>query len=676
MSALARMKAAAVARRNAALAATEKKLAATQTAIDTIKETAHETPAPAAPAAPANVTSITEARDTNRQSPETSGMGSTMPASTTTNSDARSRLDRTSTADDALVAQEAPPEQLSKNDVTYDDLNTEQQAAIKLALEGVSFCLIGAAGTGKTTTVRMLINAMLQSGMIKRTDDDDALTKFFKRKKQLRVAIVSFTNQAVRNIRGSLEGELKDATSTVHKLVEFAPVQYDEELQEGDEGYEEGMELTVSKQIFAPKFGTLWNQAGGEILPHFDLIVVEESGSVALELFELLWSALPKPDVTQWLFLGDLNQLPPVFDDAILGFKQLELPTIELVQTYRNVGIITKLAHRVLEGRPITDKEAERLSVVDEETGDSIKFVKFQKKMTDLEATKQLGTWLKRAIVAEQFDPDETMVLIPFNVNFGTVELNKYIMQGITERDNLDCYEVITRFGNTYWAVGDKVLHDKMHYSIESIEPNPLYEGKKAIKPSPYLTRFGTALKGKKDEVFGDVEEYVDIDTSMEDVLNSTMESLKQDTGNQASHIITLVGHELGNTVVCRTNNINNLLPTYALTVHKAQGSEAKSVLFILHHSHAVAACREIFYTGLTRARKHLTVMYSGNYTNSALKHDTSMLHKCLVNQKIKGRTVEEKLKYFKLKARSYLVGGEDTPMRHRLVKLKEAGKI
>ena len=51
-----------------------------------------------------------------------------------------------------------------------------------------------------------------------------------------------------------------------------------------------------------------------------------------------------------------------------------------------------------------------------------------------------------------------------------------------------------------------------------------------------------------------------------------------------------------------------NLQLGYAISVHKAQGSEFSRVYFILPKVHPTRQLMELIYTGLTRARQHLTV--------------------------------------------------------------------
>ena len=48
--------------------------------------------------------------------------------------------------------------------------------------------------------------------------------------------------------------------------------------------------------------------------------------------------------------------------------------------------------------------------------------------------------------------------------------------------------------------------------------------------------------------------------------------------------------------------------PAYALTVHKSQGSEFDQVLLLLPQEDAPILTRELLYTGLTRARRRLTL--------------------------------------------------------------------
>ena len=85
-------------------------------------------------------------------------------------------------------------------------------------------------------------------------------------------------------------------------------------------------------------------------------LIFEESSMLGTDLFNLVLDALPNPTITQFIFIGDINQLSPVFGHAILGFKQSELPCVRLTHVYRQAleSPIIRLAHHILSGKPLT----------------------------------------------------------------------------------------------------------------------------------------------------------------------------------------------------------------------------------------------------------------------------------------------------------------------------------
>jgi exodeoxyribonuclease V alpha subunit len=75
----------------------------------------------------------------------------------------------------------------------------------------------------------------------------------------------------------------------------------------------------------------------------------------------------------------------------------------------------------------------------------------------------------------------------------------------------------------------------------------------------------------------------------------------------------------------------------YAITVHKAQGSEWKKVFLILHQSHNIMLQRELLYTAVTRAKENLYVICEPEHFTIGVER-----------QRIKGNTLFEKAEYFK----------------------------
>jgi ATP-dependent exoDNAse (exonuclease V) alpha subunit len=220
--------------------------------------------------------------------------------------------------------------------------NAEQWQFIQLALAGSSCILIGAAGTGKTTTVRGTVESLIQSKHIPTLRD---------KHKHLPVGtpgivFVSYTRRAVMNLRKALPDDIKGNCITIHKLLEYAPVFY---------------------QIADPTTGEVKNTmrfepSRNQLFPldsAIRTVVFDESSMVAVSLFHQVWRALPEPSQVQFIFLGDIQQLPPIFGSAILGFKMLKLPVVELTQVYRQAleSPIIRLAHRILSGVPIPETE-------------------------------------------------------------------------------------------------------------------------------------------------------------------------------------------------------------------------------------------------------------------------------------------------------------------------------
>lgn len=491
--------------------------------------------------------------------------------------------------------------------------NSKQQEAITNALEGKNFCLIGAAGTGKTTAVRELCKQLVLNNKV------PLLTEGTKVLEVGSPGIVccSFTNVAVINIARNMQGAVP--CRTIHALLEFRPVLY--EIIAEDGSVKNTVRFEPSRTRFNPLPAAL------------TVIIIEEASMVGTELFALLLDALPFPEDIQFIILGDINQLPPVYDTAILGYKMLELPIVELVEVYRqalNSPIIT-LAHKIKDGVQMCEAELRSpICNVDAGAAGKLTIKPWKKRLDSFNATKIAADFVKAAIDCLEFDPDKDMVLIPFNKEFGTLEFNKYVAQHLGTKRGAVVYEVIAGFNKHHVAVGDKVLVNKRFGIITKIVRNGSYYGIHAQEPSIHLNRWGynTDTSMKK----------LDSSTAIEDI-DSLLAAIEEveDRKNQASHFIDvrLEGRTEDETLTTSAE-VNGMLFSYALTVHKAQGSEWRKVYCLFHHSHNVMMCRELLYTAVTRAREELVVICEPNH-----------FQKVVETQRIKGATLAEKAVYF-----------------------------
>ena len=496
--------------------------------------------------------------------------------------------------------------------ITY---NKEQQEFIDLASKGEPCILIGAAGTGKTTCSKGAMSALIASNLIP-VLDPQGHRHLLDCGGTPGILIISYTRRAVNNIRKVQSEDLKRNCITSHKLLEYAPERF--EIQDEETGE------TKRTMRFLP------NRNSSNPLPSsISTIVVEEASMLSVELYKEITDAILH--TVQWIFIGDIQQLPPVFGSAILGYKMLELPVIELTQVYRQAleSPIIRLAHRILSGKPIPAEEYPSWNFEGKLT-----IKPWKKKLSAEHAALTLAAFFKAAEDGGVYDPNEDMILIPYNKACGTLEVNNNIANHLARKRGVKTYEIRAGFNKIYLSEGDKVLYDREDAEVVAIEFNPAYSGVGVQPPSKTLDYWGHNPNVVEDSGFdscgADSEE--DVDFLLEQVASS------EDRVTLASHtIVVRLSDSASEVTLTKSAEVNSLLHSYALTVHKSQGSEWRKVFLCLHQSHATMLQRELLYTGVTRAREELYVIC-----------EPESFTRGIVAQKIKGNTLAEKAEHFK----------------------------
>ena len=513
--------------------------------------------------------------------------------------------------------------------------NNEQLTAIELALQGKSFCLIGAAGTGKTTVTQEIISRLQRASHVSPLTDD---TKHLIRGNP-GIVICGFTNKAVNNIRKKLPEHLQKHCLTIHKLLEYAPVYYEVINDEG---------LPSTTMRFEPL------RNGANPLPHISTIIFEESSMIGTDLYGQVIAALPMPSRTQIIMLGDLNQIPPVFGPSILGFKLAELTTVELTHVYRQalaspiISLATAIrtnARRAGSFQTGAWHELESMTVphrliapitIDRGEHGKLTIHPWKRRVEKESALAMMNVFLPKMIESGEYKPDEDMILCPFNKSFGTIELNKIIADFLTKRRGETTWEVIARYQRSYWAVGDRVMVDRHEATITSIKHQHGYDGKLPQPESKQLDRWGNN------------PDMPPVAKGLDDVL-SELDRLgggDDESRNLSSHTIEVYIPDLDETRVLNTaGEINSMLLGYCLTIHKSQGSEWQRVFLFLHNSHATMLSRELIYTGITRAKHSLYIITEGD----SATHKNS-LDRAADRPIIPGTTLAEKIDYFRAK--------------------------
>lgn len=490
--------------------------------------------------------------------------------------------------------------------------NEQQQQAISLASEGKSFVLTGAAGTGKTTTTKGAIESIVRSNKHLPLSADGH--------KHLSggspgIVCCAYTRRAVQNIRKVMPADIANNCITIHKLLEYSPIYYDVIDEEtGDE--RKTMRFEATRNQFNPLPDTIHT------------IIIDEASMVSLELFEELCLALPHNPV--FIFIGDIQQLPPVFGSAILGYKLLSLPVVELTHVYRQAleSPIIRLAHRILSGNPVPHEEYN-----DWYDHGKLKIHPWKKRLSADVACATACKFLTSAIDTGIYDPDQDIVLCPFNKSFGTVELNNAIANYLGLKRQAVVYEIICGFQKKYFAVGDRILYDKEDAVITAIKYNSVYGGAMPQAESPTLDRWGHQ-QGKQHELREQTAD--EIDAMLDSMISGggdDAEGRKKSCSHEITIRFVVTGEEK---TVSTVGDVGSIDLGYALTVHKSQGSEWRRVFFLTHNSHATMLQRELIYTACTRAREELYWI---------CEPDT--LTKAILNQRIKGNTIEEKAQYF-----------------------------
>lgn len=90
-----------------------------------------------------------------------------------------------------------------------------------------------------------------------------------------------------------------------------------------------------------------------------------------------------------------------------------------------------------------------------------------------------------------------------------------------------------------------------------------------------------------------------------------------------------------GRAVTYEKDELNDITLAYAISVHKAQGSEYQAVVMPLLTQHYILLQRNLFYTALTRAKKLSVIIGSYKALHIAIKNDKPVQRNCLIKEKL-----------------------------------------
>lgn len=296
-----------------------------------------------------------------------------------------------------------------------------------------------------------------------------------------------------------------------------------------------------------------------------DVVILDEVSMVDVKLFQALLAAL-RPSC-RIVLVGDADQLPSVGPGNILGeiLCAGTLPTVRLNEVFRQAGesLIVRNAHRIVSGEmPQKGGKSDDFFMI-ESAG-----LACQKLVCDLVTTRLPQTY--------GFDPvRDIQVLCPTKIGpTGSVELNR-CLQALLNPPGIGKPQIGSADSGRVLRLGDKVMQIKNDYDI-TYERNGAEAGVGAYN--------------------GDMGIVTAVDTE-----NRTV------TVQMDNRCYTYVADQL-----------NELEPAYAVTVHKSQGSEFPAVVLPVAGVPARLCYRNLLYTGVTRARK-LCVLVGSSSTERAM---------------------------------------------------------
>ncbi|MCI6884612.1 ATP-dependent RecD-like DNA helicase, partial [bacterium] len=300
------------------------------------------------------------------------------------------------------------------------------------------------------------------------------------------------------------------------------------------------------------------------LLP-FDVIILDEMSMVDVKLFQALLAAARYH--CRIILVGDADLLPSVGPGCVLGeFLQAGvLPTVCLTEIFRQAkkSLIVQNAHRIVSGQmPVRGKKKDDFFLI-ESSG-----LACQKLVCDL-----VGTRLPRTY---GFDPvRDIQVLCPTKKGpTGSEELNRRL-QAILNPPAPDKPQIVWEQSGRILRLGDKVMQIKNDYDIA-------YER--------------TGAEAGVGAYNGDLGIITAVDTDSRSV-TVQMDDRKYVYG---------------------ADQLVELEPAYAVTVHKSQGSEFSAVILPLADVPPRLCYRNLLYTGVTRARK-LCVIAGTQRTEQAM---------------------------------------------------------
>ena len=287
------------------------------------------------------------------------------------------------------------------------ELDELQLKAVEESIKNGLFILSGGPGTGKTTTINMIIRYFESEGMD--------------------IFLAAPTGRAAKRMTEATGFEAK----TIHRLLELNSALSDDDTRRAN--FERNQENPLEA----------------------DVVIIDEMSMVDIQLFQALLKAILPG--TRLILVGDVDQLPSVGPGQVLRdlMNSEAFPMVTLEKIFRQAGEsdIVVNAHRINKGKQIALDNKSRDFFLLERNDVNVIY----KHMIQL-----IREMLPKYVNATPFD---IQVLTPMRKgSLGCETLN-----GILQRylNPADPHKKEHSYGNTVFREGDKVMQIKNNYQLE-----------------------------------------------------------------------------------------------------------------------------------------------------------------------------------------------------------------
>ncbi len=301
-----------------------------------------------------------------------------------------------------------------------------------------------------------------------------------------------------------------------------------------------------------------------------DVVIIDDMSMVDLQLFQALLKAIAPG--TRLILVGDVDQLPSVGPGQVLrDIMQAEtFPTVVLQKIFRQAGEsdIVVNAHHINRGEQIALDNKSRDFFLLERNDVNVIY----KHMIQL-IREKLPPYVHAT-------PYEIQVLTPMRKgSLGVEALNGILQQYLNPPDPGKREHMV---GETLFREGDKVMQVRNNYQLE-------WE---------IVSRYGIPVDKGMGVFNGDMGRILEIRDSASELV------VEFDEGRRVTYPFSL---------------LEELELSYAITIHKSQGSEYPAVILPLLSGPKMLFNRNLLYTGVTRARSCVTILGSSETVRSMI---------------------------------------------------------